>query len=145
MKLPTATKWRFCDFNIPQRRVGVLGKRYKWLLKYISLPDHPCLTFEHATHVCSISDTGFVILLLKGYAAISSNRKKKKKWPNFPWSFFRCSRCFFLLVWVVDNPAVGLKTLPPIYPEDISHQAGVALNTFVDFALKAASRPNPIP
>lgn len=83
MKLPTATKWRFCDFNIPQRRVGVLGKRYKWLLKYISLPDHPCLTFEHATHVCSISDTGFVILLLKGYAAISSNRKKKKNDPIF--------------------------------------------------------------
>ena len=145
MKLPTATKGRFLIlFNIPQTWVGVLGKRYKWLLKSIPLPDHPLYDLWAChTLVCNFSDTVFKDFALKGYVSISSG---KKKMTHFPWSFFRCSRCFFLLSRVVDNPVVRLKTLPPNSPRrHFTPGWGSPEHIFVVFALKAASRPNPIP
>lgn len=82
MKLPTATKGRFLIlFNIPQTWVGVLGKRYKWLLKYIPLPDHPLSDLWAChTHVCNFSNTVFKDFAFK---RLYIYFLWKKKWPIF--------------------------------------------------------------
>lgn len=149
MKLPTATKgcFVFC-FGFEFYHFPNVGKCFGKKI-HVATNIQPFLT----TLVWSLSMSHTRVQFLRHrFVCFKDFALKcfiyflwKKKMTHFPWSFFRRSRCFFLLWRVVDNPAVGLKTLPRIYPEDISHQAGVALNTFVVvFALKAASRPNPI-